>query len=150
MRPRRRRWLLVLWFVACCVPLAAYHSSAYVAVGLGKTKFTVSVDAGCLIVYHVPDLDTGDVAKLLRRRPGRSDLMLAPKWFRVSGWRVLALPAWLFTAVGMSVGAAIWLLTRPRRPGGCRKCGYDLTGNVSGVCPECGTLIHSPAPPLFP
>lgn len=23
--------------------------------------------------------------------------------------------------------------------GVCRGCGYDLTGNVSGVCPECGT-----------
>jgi hypothetical protein len=23
----------------------------------------------------------------------------------------------------------------------CRKCGYNLTGNVSGVCPECGTRI---------
>lgn len=22
---------------------------------------------------------------------------------------------------------------------GCRHCGYDLTGNESGVCPECGT-----------
>ena len=30
-------------------------------------------------------------------------------------------------------------LRRERRPAGlCRKCGYDLTGNVSGVCPECG------------
>ena len=23
----------------------------------------------------------------------------------------------------------------------CLYCGYDLTGNVSGVCPECGTAI---------
>jgi len=23
--------------------------------------------------------------------------------------------------------------------GHCQKCGYDLTGNVSGRCPECGT-----------
>lgn len=23
----------------------------------------------------------------------------------------------------------------------CQKCGYNLTGNVSGVCPECGTKI---------
>lgn len=23
----------------------------------------------------------------------------------------------------------------------CRACGYDLTGNVSGVCPECGTIM---------
>lgn len=29
---------------------------------------------------------------------------------------------------------------RPRRrPGVCASCGYDLTGNTSGVCPECGT-----------
>lgn len=26
-------------------------------------------------------------------------------------------------------------------PGFCRKCRYDLTGNVSGRCPECGTDI---------
>lgn len=23
----------------------------------------------------------------------------------------------------------------------CRGCGYDLTGNASGICPECGTAI---------
>lgn len=23
----------------------------------------------------------------------------------------------------------------------CRTCGYDLTGNVSGVCPECGDPV---------
>jgi len=27
---------------------------------------------------------------------------------------------------------------RRRRKGLCLKCGYNLTGNVSGVCPECG------------
>jgi hypothetical protein len=24
-------------------------------------------------------------------------------------------------------------------PNSCHHCGYDLTGNVSGTCPECGT-----------
>ncbi len=27
------------------------------------------------------------------------------------------------------------------QPGKCRKCAYDLTGNTSGRCPECGTAI---------
>jgi hypothetical protein len=30
---------------------------------------------------------------------------------------------------------------RRGRKGHCRKCGYDLTGNVSGVCPECGEAV---------
>jgi len=25
----------------------------------------------------------------------------------------------------------------------CQECGYNLTGNVSGVCPECGTPIEA-------
>jgi uncharacterized RDD family membrane protein YckC len=32
----------------------------------------------------------------------------------------------------------------------CMKCGYDLTGNVSGRCPECGTDIPSPPRPAAP
>ena len=32
-----------------------------------------------------------------------------------------------------------WRRERERRAKGhCRRCGYDLTGNVSRVCPECG------------
>ncbi len=32
------------------------------------------------------------------------------------------------------------------RPGRCTKCDYDLTGNVSGRCPECGARIPSNTP----
>ena len=36
---------------------------------------------------------------------------------------------------------------RPTWPEGhCQKCGYDLTGNVSGTCPECGQRIVKGAP----
>jgi hypothetical protein len=30
---------------------------------------------------------------------------------------------------------------RRRKKGLCLTCGYDLQGNVSGVCPECGEKI---------
>jgi len=36
------------------------------------------------------------------------------------------------------------LRRRRRKRGLCVKCGYDLKGNVSGVCPECGTEIEKP------
>ncbi len=28
----------------------------------------------------------------------------------------------------------------------CRICNYNLTGNISGTCPECGTTISNEAP----
>ncbi len=40
---------------------------------------------------------------------------------------------------------AIWFLKWNRRrkldPTACSSCGYDLTGNESGVCPECGRRL---------
>jgi hypothetical protein len=33
---------------------------------------------------------------------------------------------------------------RRRRKGLCLRCGYNLMGNVSGVCSECGTEIEQP------
>ena len=36
--------------------------------------------------------------------------------------------------------AFLWRPLRQRPPPYCcQRCGYDLTGNVSGACPECGT-----------
>jgi hypothetical protein len=31
---------------------------------------------------------------------------------------------------------------RRRRKGLCLKCAYNLTGNVTGVCPECGMCVE--------
>lgn len=44
------------------------------------------------------------------------------------------------------VAAGIAWQRKPAHPAGhCHQCGYDLTGNVSGICPECGTPIPTPA-----
>ena len=40
----------------------------------------------------------------------------------------------------MSVSLGYWRLRR-RSLGKCSTCNYDLTGNVSGRCPECGCEI---------
>jgi hypothetical protein len=38
-------------------------------------------------------------------------------------------------------------IARRRSRGLCLACGYDLTANVSGTCPECGTrrVAHDPS-----
>ena len=65
----------------------------------------------------------------------------------VLGWRV-GVPLWpaIFVdavALGTALILSIILLRRwatTPRPGHC-PCGYNLTGNVSGRCPECGQII---------
>ena len=46
----------------------------------------------------------------------------------------------------------VFAFPRARRslPGHCQVCGYDLTGNVSGICPECGGKISVKAPSASP
>ena len=44
--------------------------------------------------------------------------------------------------VVLAAGTAfLWYHDRRIPPGHCKKCGYNLTGNVSGICPECGRVI---------
>lgn len=61
--------------------------------------------------------------------PGTHVIVRFPNWFvvLVTG----AYPAVVFTRYRR----------RPFARSGCRTCHYDLTGNESGVCPECGEAI---------
>jgi hypothetical protein len=69
-----------------------------------------------------------------RWRPAAS---LQPAW-----WFVL--PLWIPLMLAAVPTAVLWWTDRRRiPPGHCRKCGYNLTGNVSGVCPECGAEVKS-------
>ena len=63
-------------------------------------------------------------------------------------WYV-TIPVWQISLLLLNL-PLIWLLVRTRRflvlrrrrkNGLCLQCGYNLTGNVSGVCPECGAPI---------
>jgi len=57
-------------------------------------------------------------------------------YVKLSGWIVVVLLA-LYPFVAFLRGP--WRRHRRRRRGHCARCGYDLHGNLSGVCPECGS-----------
>src|SRR5438094_828940 len=64
----------------------------------------------------------------------------------------LAVALWIGGAEGIAESDRIAFTRRCRQCGAvnipsrkkteCAKCGYDLTGNTSGSCPECGWLIR--------
>ncbi|MCC6359323.1 MAG: hypothetical protein IT450_11325 [Phycisphaerales bacterium] len=70
--------------------------------------------------------------------PGGSSAYYSPN----STQRIAIVPAW--TPPLILFGLACLLLIRwcKPAPNTCRSCGYNLTGNVSGRCPECGSPLH--------
>lgn len=58
------------------------------------------------------------------------------------------LPFWIpFLLIAIPT-AILFYRDRPRpKPGHCPACRYNLTGNTSGVCPECGERVQCDAPP---
>ncbi len=57
----------------------------------------------------------------------------------------IAVPFWLPTLIAAATTTFLFRWSRRScPPGHCHVCGYSLTGNTSGVCPECGTAGEFP------
>jgi len=58
-------------------------------------------------------------------------------------WQVFYFPLWIPFLIFALPTAFVWYRDRRRIPvGHCGRCGYDLTKNESGVCPECGVVCE--------
>lgn len=69
-----------------------------------------------------------------RRTPGRTDIsnyVMGPAWAT----------AMVLLAPPLCRAAFLYRRRRRGRLGLCPRCGYDLTANVSGTCPECGAFV---------
>jgi hypothetical protein len=72
-------------------------------------------------------------------------------WIEVSLWLplglTLALPLLALISRGSALPRVLWRAIKEFgvAPGHCRHCGYNLAGNTSGACPECGTAIATKA-----
>ena len=75
--------------------------------------------------------------------------LLSGNWGHISNVEVSAFLLLLISSLPLVVAArklVVWTRAIFRRPEGhCRRCGYNLTGNTSGICPECGTPVGEKA-----
>jgi hypothetical protein len=59
---------------------------------------------------------------------------------------VIRFVVWIPAACAVALAGALWVRDRRRAwPGQCVHCGYNLTGNISGRCPECGREVERAA-----
>ncbi len=121
--------VLTLATVASAYVWMASYGGHIVWRELGGTKaWAISWDGRCFFLRHVPV----DAAEFFHFWDVGDDF---PAW----------VPCVLFgtypTLAFIRGPLRRW---RRRRKGLCIDCGYDLTGNVSGVCSECGSEVEQP------
>ncbi|MBU0718943.1 MAG: hypothetical protein KJ749_11895 [Planctomycetes bacterium] len=113
--------------------------SAYLRVGNIKTPGEASWSLEC----------AGSGLWWRRRVNGNvtfGDLKLDPASIPAECYLKIEVALWGITApLALIFAALVWyrvLRSRRRRNrNDCTKCGYNLTGNLSGVCPECGHAL---------
>ncbi len=130
-------------------------NTGFYIVGVGSCQYVLFV-AGCITRANVPPpnkfgLQAGSWSSCRLSRPPGSALYpgviyndpLAP-WnqFPLTIW----VPHWLAALLSSLLpvmAACLYIRLRRRiRLGHCGSCGYDLSYNVSGRCPECGLPVN--------
>ena len=89
---------------------------------------------GCVLIKNA-------LAVLIPNAPGVYIVLLLAGSASIPSLSVCVVNGLCYAAVAFLIAL---ILPKPRIPvGQCQNCGYDLTGNVSRVCPKCGRKIEN-------
>jgi hypothetical protein len=142
MKSRRnlRRKLKAITLACSVILITIWAASIWWGVSYvyeGRCGFDI-IDGALSLVYsaeRVPGtLDGWHTGKSIA-------IIWRPSWYSYpedDAW-ILNLPLWIPSLCIVFPTMILFLLDRRIPKGHCRGCGYDLTGNESGTCPECGT-----------
>lgn len=139
----RRQVLWAVWVAVLPFAVPAYVVVSALVLG-GAPAWTVVVQAApaWVIATAVVWRATGSSA-IAASGLGSLAPAVGAGLFASPGIAAFAMPViW-----GVAVVGSATVVGRPRRWTGelrCGRCSYDLAGNVSGVCPECGEEIGGP------
>jgi hypothetical protein len=144
--PVRRRVLnlltvlsLLLCAVLCCTLIQTWSKPATI---LTSYILDVTAYAGHMSIGGQTDTPGDVYFRFLGIEYVRSHHTYSPMWD-------MSAPLWPLVLVTALLPASRWWRWRKsirrQATGGCHACGYNLTGNVSGTCPECGSRAAATA-----
>lgn len=162
---RRGVWacaaLLAVWFVTIFwgISWASHNLGMGLTVEYGCVKcgwggnrrgLDTAVACGPVGTYHT----MFQAFRLRRTKPRtreRYGLVLPFRPDSVYCSKTLRIPLWMPLLFVAATTGVFWVYDRRRFPRGhCQSCAYDLKGNTSGVCPECGARYELQATTATP
>lgn len=112
--------------------------------GYNRARLVVCIDGGSAgVFWNMPRGGAQAVAKDCEEECHK--LVHAGRWHPrftpfFDGGGAAGFPLWMPAVLLLGCGAVVAVRSRRIVPGHC-PCGYNLTGNVSGRCPECGRTV---------
>ena len=135
MLRRLRTFILITGMTLCVLIAAAFVASARWAITF---QFPTSRGPAMYLMSGSAILASGEMMPVALSADTHS--------FGLSRWNSWAWQRLLFLTTGGAIRFYQIPLyafgPKPVKPGHCR-CGYDLRGNASGVCPECGIEVQA-------
>jgi hypothetical protein len=132
-----RRVLKWVGTLLCGLLVCTFIASRWWRFGLSNGEYLAGFGAGRIVLADRAGVPRGKI--LFYASPGAPVLAWSIETRKLGPHSLLTIPLWMpFVAIA---ALTLWFWRVGRRripPGHCQKCAYNLTGNVSGRCPECG------------
>lgn len=147
---RRQRWLL--WMTLACVASYIFMIAALSQSGVNMV-FVMGAGVIWVGTLLAVVLATIWMSAALPHRAALIILFVLTCWMPMVNFLVLLYINNRATRVLRRAGLRVGFMgvkdddvVRRLSPYLCLTCGYDLTGNVSGICPECGSVVRKTEP----
>ncbi len=131
--------ILLLWVAA----VFRYHTfvigpmkSPWCALAVGGGSALLGVGDASVMLFN----SDGPIPRWSSERAPSRQLVSTAIYFSGWRWMLIQIPLWLIFLMCTIPTAILFYVDRARTQSGrcCVSCGYSLTGNTSGTCPECG------------
>ncbi len=148
MKRTTKRRLGLAGLVVAVMMLLVFFASSMFEIGLEYFQNSRNVELVCveilrgMLYVHIEDGGrSGDWAFHVLGTHSPQGLFWWPKYEQRIHTHQLFVPLWIPTLLIAIPSFLLWRRNRKLPEGHCN-CGYNLTGNMSGVCPECGRKLQ--------